>query len=111
MRFNGTFTYKPVGVNTKDPNTGFVVGNGANATVVKGCECQIDKSIPAKVVKGIDGQEYAYNYDVFIPKYCRDAVGLTIGCVVSLTFYNGVKDEFTVRGVDNTNRKYIEIWG
>ena len=62
MRTNGTFEYKPVGSVQTDPKTGFAIPND-KAPFLKGCECQIDKSIPAKQVVGTDGQIYAYTYD------------------------------------------------
>ena len=108
MRINGTFEYKPIGNVQTDPTTGFVV-SADDTPFLKGCECQIDKSIPAKQVVGTDGQIYAYTYDVFIPKYF-DGV-LAIGCTVRITSEDGDIDEFVVSGVDNMNRKYIEIWG
>lgn len=108
MRTNGTFDYKPVGSVQTDPTTGFVIG-ADDTPFLKGCDCQIDKSIPAKQVIGTDGQMYAYNYDVFIPKYFNGE--LAIGCTVRITSENGGTDEFTVEGLDDMNRKYIEIWG
>lgn len=108
MRINGTFDYRPVGDVQTDPATGFVV-SADDAPFLKGCECQIDKSIPAKQVVGTDGQIYAYNYDVFIPKYFNGE--LAIGCTVRITSEDGVTDDFSVLGIDDMNRKYIEIWG
>lgn len=108
MRVNGKFDYKPVGSVQTDPTTGFVIDTD-DAAFLQGCECQIDKSMPAKQVIGTDGQIYAYNYDVFIPKYFMGE--LAIGCTVRITSEDGGTDEFTVSGVDDMNRKYIEIWG
>lgn len=108
MRINGTFEYKPIGNVQTDPTTGFVV-SADDTLFLKGCECQIDKSIPAKQVVGTDGQTYAYNYDVFIPKYLNGE--LAIGCTVRVTSENGTTDEFSVLGIDDMNRKYIEVWG
>lgn len=108
MRINGTFEYKPIGDVQTDPTTGFVV-SGDDVPFKNGCECQIDKSIPAKQVVGTDGQIYAYNYDVFIPKYFNGE--LAVGCIVRVTSGNGTVDEFSVLGIDDMNRKYIEVWG
>lgn len=74
MRTNGTFEYKPVGSVQTDPKTGFAIPND-KAPFLQGCECQIDKSIPARQVVGTDGQIYAYTYDVFIPKYFDGVFG------------------------------------
>lgn len=108
MRTNGTFEYKPVGSVQTDPKTGFAIPND-KVPFLQGCECQIDKSIPAKQVVGTDGQIYAYNYDVFIPKYFNGE--LAIGCTVRVTSESGTTDEFSVLGIDDMNRKYIEVWG
>lgn len=108
MRQNGTFSYRPVGYAEVDPTTGYF-RKSAEASVVPGCRCQIDKSIPAKQVIGADGQSYAYTYDVFV--FRMDFNGeLSIGDTVSITSEEGWSDEFTIRGID-INRKYIEIWG
>lgn len=109
MRTNGTFEYKPVGSVQTDPTTGFVIPNDNSTAFLQGCECQIDKSIPAKQVVGTDGQTYAYTYDVFIPKYFNGE--LAIGCTVRVTSESGTTDEFSVLGIDDMNRKYIEVWG
>lgn len=108
MRINGTFSYKPIGAVATDPDTGFV-GNVQTTGFVKGCECQIDKSIPAKCIIATDGHKYAYTYDVFIPRHFQGK--LTIGCVVEVAHDNGAKDEFAIVGIDDMNPKYIEIWG
>lgn len=108
MRINGTFCYKGFGETGKDPVTGFVVGNKVPEWKDGGL-CQIDKSVPAQQKIGTDGQAYAYTYDVFIPK-CLD-VGLAIGMDMLVTGEDGTSDVFTIRGIDNMNRKYIEIWG
>lgn len=108
MRINGTFKYSVIGEIQKDPTTGFVV-SGKASELKDGCECQIDKSIPAKQIIGTDGQIYAYNYNVFIPKYFDG--DLAIGALMQITSDDGVVDEFTIQGKDDMNRKYIEIWG
>lgn len=111
MRYNGSFNYRSVNATTPtiDPNTGFMV-QGGDGPYERGCECQIDKSIPARQIVGTDGQVYAYTYDVFLPKYFKGT--LSIGDSVQLLNRDGdVMDEFTIAGIDNQNRKYIEIWG
>lgn len=109
MKFNGSFNYRRAGNATVDPTTGFL-DDGADSVFVKGCECQIDVTIPAKTIIGSDGQTYAYTYDVFIPKYFRGE--LAKGDTVQLVGADGREIEtITVKGVDTLNRKYIEIWG
>lgn len=76
---------------------------------VKGCECQVEKFIPAKQRLGTDGQMYSYTFDVFLPSYFEG--DLSIGARVEVTLERGGVDEFTISGIDDTNPKYIEIWG
>lgn len=109
MKFNGSFDYRQAGNATVDPETGFL-DNGADNAFVKGCECQIDVSIPAKNIIGSDGQTYAYTYDVFIPKYFRGV--LNVGDTIRLMGADGSEiADITILGVDTLNRKYIEVWG
>ena len=109
MRFNASFRYKPVCEETAiDPTTGFPTEE-APVGLVEGCECQVDISIPARNVIGTDGQRYAYTYDVFIPKYFSGE--MSIGDEVQITFFDGTVRTFTIQGIDNANRKYIELWG
>ena len=107
-RNNGTFNYLSAKEAQTDPETGFYFASG-NSEWAKGCECLIEKSIPARQIIGSDGQTYAYTYDVFIPRHFRGE--LAIGTKVQVISENGVTDEFTIQGVDNLNRKYIEVWG
>ncbi len=109
MKYNGSFNYWHGGEVLTDPNTGFTVQSDT-ATFERGCECQIDISIPAKHYVGTDGQEYTYTYDVFIPKYFRGEI--SVGATIQLLRADGtVIDEFKAQGVDTLNRKYIEVWG
>lgn len=107
-RNNGTFNYTSIQEPERDPNTGFLTEAGA-AVWNRGCECQIEKSIPAKQMIGEDGQMHAYTYDVFIPKYFKGE--LAIGALMQVISEDGIVDEFTIQGVDDLNRKYIEVWG
>ncbi len=107
-RNNGTFNYAIVQEPQRDPETGFITA-GNPSEWVTGCECQIEKAIPAKQIIGEDGQKYAYTYDVFIPKHFSGE--LAIGVRMQVISENGVTDEFTIQGIDDFNRKYIEVWG
>lgn len=107
-RNNGTFKFKPAGTAVKDPVTG-LYSAGSETDWMPGSECQIEKFVPAKQKKGVDGEVYDYNYCVFIPKYVK--CDLTVGTRILILSENGVKDEFSILGVDDLNRKYIEIWG
>lgn len=107
-RYNGTFKWKPLPSVQRDSETGFVSSAGSSDWQ-DGCECQIDKGFPAVVKRGNDGQEHAYNFDVFIPKIAD--VPFVVGMAVQLTDENGDTNEITVQGVDSLNRRYTEIWG
>ena len=93
---------------TRDEATGFYTDDDAPVWV-KGCECQVEKFIPAKQRLGTDGQMYSYTFDVFLPSYFEG--DLSIGARVEVTLERGGVDEFTISGIDDTNPKYIEIWG
>lgn len=110
-RNNGTFRYILPSEHVRDEETGFIKRNQqSNAGLwVDGCECQVEKSIPAKQYIGADGQAFLYTYDVFIPPYFDKE--LCIGAKVEVTVERGGVDVFTILGIDDTNRKYIEIWG
>ena len=69
----------------------------------------VEKFIPAKQRLGTDGQMYSYTFDVFLPSYFEG--DLSIGARVEVTLERGGVDEFTISGIDDTNPKYIEIWG
>lgn len=108
-RNNGTFSYALPQTPVRDKDTGFFK-SGTNATEWKpGCECHIETFIPAKQRLGEDGQMFSYTYDVLIPRYFNGE--LSIGTLIQVTGEYGNTDEFTILGVDNFNRKYIEIWG
>lgn len=109
MKFNGSFNYKSAGDAIVDPSTGFL-DDSVNNAFVKGCECQIDVTIPAKQIIGTDGRTYSYTYDVFIPKYfCGE---LAVGDTIQLVGADGREvTTTTILGVDTLNRKYIEVWG
>ena len=82
-RNNGTFRYTVLSLEaTRDEATGFFTDDDAPVWE-NGCECQVEKFIPAKQRIGTDGQMYSYTYDVFIPPYF---VGnLSIGARVEVT--------------------------
>ncbi len=107
-RYNGTFRYSPLAEARRDPETGFLEVSGSRSFIDGGL-CQIEKSIPARQLIGEDGQTHAYTYDVFIPRTFGGSIG--IGTVIELTDESGGRDSFTVQGVDDQNRKYIELWG
>ena len=85
-RNNGTFRYTALPLEaTRDEATGFYTDDDAPVWV-KGCECH-----------------------VFLPSYFEG--DLSIGARVEVTLERGGVDEFTISGIDDTNPKYIEIWG
>lgn len=108
-RYNGTFRYKNAQEPTKDPKTGFLTGGGEGEWA-DGGRCQIDKHIPAKQIQGTDGQIHSYTWDLFIQRPFHDG-DFRIGTIVEITMEDGSVDRFTIQGVDNQNRRYIELWG
>lgn len=109
MRYNGKFQYKLSTEAVRDPKTGLYASEGENDWQ-PGCECQIDNVVPAKHFIGTDGQEYTYNYNVFIPTWF-DGRKLAIGTKIKVIGENGFEDEFEIKSIDTLNRKYIELWG
>lgn len=109
MRYNGKFQFKAPSQTTRDPQTGLYTSEGGSDWL-PGCECQIDNVVPAKHFIGTDGQEYTYNYNVFIPKHF-DSGKLAIGTLVKVIGFDGFEDEFEIKSIDPLNRKYIELWG
>lgn len=109
MRYNGTFKYKEIQEEQIDPNTGFIVSEPQNGDWIDGCECQIETFVPAKQKIGTDGQMHQYTYDVIIPK-CFNG-NLDIATPVRVISEDGKVSMFEIQGVDNLNRRYIEIWG
>lgn len=109
MRHNGKFQYATIPVAEQDSTTGFYKASGEEVWM-EGCSCQIDKSIPAKQIVGSDGQLFQYTYDVLL--FETDFKGeLGIGMKLRLMFDNGKEDEIVIQGIDDTNGRYIEIWG
>ena len=108
-RYNGTFRYRNDQEPQKDAKTGFYTGGGKGEWT-DGCRCQIDKHIPAKQIMGVDGQMHAYTWDLFIQRP-YDGTDLRIGTDIEVTMEDGTQDVFTIQGVDNQNRRYIELWG
>lgn len=109
MRYNGKFQYKLPTEAVRNPETGLYTSDGENDWQ-PGCECQIDNVVPAKHFIGTDGQEYTYNYNVFIPTWF-DGRKLAIGTQIKIIGENGFEDEFEIKSIDTLNRKYIEVWG
>lgn len=108
-RLNGTFRFRTPEEPRRDPNTGFLQG-GEMGEWVDGGRCQIDKYIPAKQVIGTDGMSHTYTYDLFVPRPFHDA-DFRIGTEVEVTMEDCSTDSFIIQGVDNANRRYIELWG
>lgn len=108
-RLNGTFRFRNSQEPVKDPSTGFYTGGGFGEWEAGG-RCQIDKAIPARQIQGVDGQMYAYTWDLFILRPFKGGT-IQIGTEVEVTMEDGSIDTFTALGVDNQNRRYIEIWG
>lgn len=108
IKINGYFKYRKFHDTQRNEATGFYNVSSKVSEWINGCECQIDKTIPAKQIMGTDGQMHAYNFDMFIPTWFNNK--LEIAFEIEVTFENGSKDTFIIQGIDE-NRKYIEIWG
>lgn len=107
-RINAKFRIKSVQPIIKD-DYGFI-NHTPNEGWIDGCECYVEKHIPAKQIIGIDGQVYTYSYSVFIPKHYNGILEVTQEMQL---IYNdtGKVETMTVKGVDDLNRKHIEVWG
>lgn len=106
--YKDRFKYRRSQEPEQDPDTGFYSGGGPTEWIPGG-ECQAERAIPAIQYLGADGQMHAYSYDVFIPKPFRGK--LAIADEIQVHFEDGSTDEFTIQGVDDLNRRYIEVWG
>lgn len=109
MKINGHFRYKPIADVERDKSTGFINTLPNKDLWIDGCECQLDRIIPAKHHVGTDGQEFSYSYDMFIPPHF-DSQNLSIGTDIEVTRHDGSVETFTVGSIDRTP-KYIELWG
>jgi hypothetical protein len=107
MRNNGTFQYKEVQPSEKGAN-GFY-NQPAASEWLPGCECYIEKHIPAKQLIGEDGRTFSYTYEVFIPKHFRGVLNVTTPFQISCE--DGSSDVFSILGVDNLNKRCIIVWG
>ena len=108
-RVNATFKIKSVQQVQKDDD-GFYKPLPNTSEWIDGCECYVEKHIPAKQIIGVDGQVYTYNYTVFIPKHYNGNLELTQEMQL---IYNetGKVETLIIQGVDDANRKHIEVWG
>lgn len=108
-RYNGAFQYRTSTEGEIDPSTGFP-SRGSVSDWMPGCMCQFEYNVPARQKIGSDGQIYQYTYTLFIPKGGFRGT-LEIGTEIQVTDENGKAYSFTACGVDDLNRKYIEVWG
>ncbi|MEG1553761.1 MAG: hypothetical protein RRZ64_00095 [Rikenellaceae bacterium] len=107
-RNNATFKYKQLGDLTKGSN-GFYSPAGKAGDWLPGCECYVEKHIPAKQRVGTDGQMFTYTYEVFIPKHFRGKLELNAPLLIQCEDCS--VDEIVIQGVDNLNRRNIIVWG
>ena len=107
-RYNATFRHKQHGTLTKGSN-GFYSQSEDGGEWINGCECYVERYIPAKQRTGTDGQIFTYNYEVFIPKHYRNK--LDLNAPFQILMEDGTDDEFTIQGIDNLNRRSIILWG
>ena len=110
MRYNATFRYNPVQNSGSHDNEGFYDPGSSAPDWIDGIECYVEKHIPAKQVMGIDGQIFTYNYTIYIPKWF-DQCKLEVTGTLEITYNESVgRETITIKGVDDINRKNIEIW-
>ncbi len=106
-RINSTFRYRSIHEASTDEN-GYQIP-GSVGEWIDGIECYVEIHIPAKQVIGVDGQVFTYNFSVFIPKYFEGDID--VAQEMELTYDETGKTEIiSIKGVDNLNRKYIEVW-
>lgn len=107
MRNNANFKYSQVGgLNVN--SDGFYTQESAEE-MKPGGRCCVEHNIPAKQKKGVDGVIIDYSYNVFIERPFRTK--LKNNDLLSITMDNGdtILDR-SILGIDNTNRRYVEIW-
>lgn len=108
-RINATFKHKSIQQVVKDSD-GFFDPTPNTSEWINGIECYVEKHIPAKQIIGVDGQVFTYNFTVFIPKHYKGKLEITQEMQL---VYNetGKVETLIILGVDDANRKYIEVWG
>ncbi|MGE9615665.1 MAG: hypothetical protein ACQPRJ_03985 [Solitalea-like symbiont of Acarus siro] len=104
-KYNATFRYRLSEKATQNDN-GFWDVSGS-IEWMPGGHCYIEKYIPAKEVKGVDGTLTLYTYEIFLPKEFK--VKLYIGTNLLLNIGGNI-EKVTITGVDNTGKKHIILW-
>lgn len=107
-RNNATFSYKQTQSLVKG-SKGFYTPSSYPVEWIPGCECYVEKSIPAKQKIGVDGQVFTYNYEVFIPNHFTGKLEQNAPFLIQCQ--DGSQTEITIQGIDNLNRRYIIVWG
>ena len=69
---------------------------------------QAERVVPARHLIGTDGQEFAYSYEVFMPRNYSSV--LEIGDTLELTFDTGHTATAPIVGIDITNKKTLVVW-
>ncbi|MBQ6070013.1 MAG: hypothetical protein IJK84_10970 [Bacteroidales bacterium] len=106
MFYNATFRYKKSAQPARDAN-GFLTDSPASE-YVDGALCQAERVVPARHLIGTDGQEFAYSYEVFMPRNYSSV--LEIGDTLELTFDTGHTATAPIVGIDITNKKTLVVW-
>lgn len=106
MFYNATFRYKKSAQPTRDAN-GFLTDSPASE-YVDGALCQAERVVPARHLIGTDGQEFAYSYEVFMPRNYSSV--LEIGDTLELAFDTGHTATAPIVGLDITNKKTLVVW-
>jgi len=106
-RYNGSFKYKTTTPGQKDPDTGFFA-EGVDSDWLDGGPCHVEKHIPPKEIKGMDGTVTRYEYEIFLP---LSSLNLSAGTPLALFGEDGIQiDSVQVIGFDRTGRKNIVVW-
>lgn len=105
-KYNATFKYRLRKELCQDDD-GFWSNNDDNTWILGGY-CYVEKHIPPKEVKGIDGTLTIYTYEIFLPKEVN-MLRMTTGAQLIITI-NGYDQEVVVAGVDDTGKKHIVLW-
>ncbi len=106
-RYNGTFKYKVISGAHQNAK-GFWV-DASESDWIEGGVCRIEKHIPAKQIKGVDGVLVTYVYEIFLPKECD--LDFPLGTPLMLTTFKGsILEEVVITGFDNSSKKHVLIW-
>lgn len=106
MRWNAQFRYSKTRSTTRDTNGCLVTTAGSE--FVAGSYCQVERNAPAKHIIGTDGQEFMYNYSIYMDVSYKSI--LDIGDEIEINFFDGSTDTLKIIGTDVSDKKVFVIW-